>query len=283
MATRGDGDDFGDRMKGYEAAETSRVLDREQPVYARIDGRAFSGFTRSMDKPFDPKFSAVMIATTRHLVESTGASVGYVQSDEISLAWLPSGAEVEPPFGGKIHKLTSVLASLAAAGFQFELRRAFDVAMSEKLSGMLPHFDARVFALPNKIEAANAFLWRALDARKNAVSMATRSICSAKSMHGADQAKMLRMLRDKGIDFDSYPAAFKWGTWLRRVKFERSLTDAERLAIPERHRPAAGAVSNRSEVRVIAMPEFSTVVNKVEVIFDGADAIQVAPKDLSGV
>jgi tRNA(His) guanylyltransferase len=276
MPKRDDRDQFGDRMKAYESVETSRVLASDLPVYARIDGRAFSHLTRSMTRPFDPRMSAAMIATTKHLVEATGARIGYVQSDEISLVWMRDTAESQPLFGGKVHKLTSVVASLAAASFQVELRRAFDAETSARLCEMLPHFDARVLSLPDKVEATNVLLWRSMDAKKNAVSMAARSVYSAKAMHGADQAKMLDMLADKGIDFGAYPSSFKLGTWLRRVKYDRTLTDGERSAIPEAHRPPADAVVSRSEVRTIPMPEFSTVKNRVEVVFDGADVVCIA-------
>ncbi len=276
MTMTGDRDEFGNRMKGYEAVETSRTLPPGLPYYARIDGRAFSTFTRSMQRPFDPRMTAAMIATAKHLVGSTGARIGYVQSDEISLVWLDNTPESEPLFGSKVHKLTSVLASLAAASFQYELRQSFDSVTANTLCEMLPHFDARVFSLPNKIEAANAILWRTLDARKNALSMATRSFYPAKAMHGADQATMLRMLADKEIDFEAYPDSFRFGTWLRRVLFERTITDEQRSAIPEIYRPAAGAVVSRSDVCVFEMTEFVFVRNRVEVIFDGADPITEA-------
>jgi tRNA(His) guanylyltransferase len=276
MATTGDRDEFGNRMKGYEAVETSRILPPGLPHYARIDGRAFSTFTRSMQRPFDPRMTAAMIATAKHLVGSTGARIGYVQSDEISLVWLDNPPEIEPLFGSKVHKLTSVLASLAAASFQHELRQSFDSVTANTLCEMLPHFDARVFSLPSKAEAANAVLWRTLDARKNAVSMATRAFYPAKAMHGADQAEMLAMLTDKGIDFEAYPDSFKFGTWLRRAFFDRALSDEQRAAIPEKYRPPVGAVVSRSDVCVVEMPEFAAVRNRAEVIFDGADPITEA-------
>ena len=46
MPVTGNSDEFGDRMKAYEAVETSRAFDPALPIYARIDGRAFSAFTR---------------------------------------------------------------------------------------------------------------------------------------------------------------------------------------------------------------------------------------------
>ena len=270
MGMSGDKDAFGDRMKAYEAAETSRAFDASLPVYARIDGRSFSSFTRAMRRPFDARMTAAMVATTKHLVKETHARIGYTQSDEISLVWACDSVESEPLFGNKVHKLTSVLASLAAASFQYEVRQAFEEPDASILACALPHFDARVFQLPTRDEAANAFLWRAMDARKNAVSMATRSVYSAKQMFGADQSRMRAMLADKGIDFESYPPAFKWGTWVRRVTFQRAFTADELMRIPEKHRPEPDTLVTRSEVREIEMPEFHKVRNRVAVVFDGA-------------
>lgn len=150
MSAMARADEFGDRMKAYEAVETERVLDPSLPIYARIDGRAFSTFTRGMRRPFDKRMLDAMVDTTKRLVQSTHARIGYVQSDEISLVWLCDAPESEPLFGGKVHKLTSVLASLAAASFQYELRQSFDEADASVLCCALPHFDARVFSLPSR-------------------------------------------------------------------------------------------------------------------------------------
>jgi tRNA(His) 5'-end guanylyltransferase len=273
MPMHGDHDDFGDRMKAYEAMETARVLDRDVPIYARIDGRSFSSFAHGMRRPFDLRMTAAMVGTMKHLVGETHARIGYTQSDEISLVWSCDSPERQPLFGGKVHKLTSVLASMAAASFASEIRLAFEPEVSERLLAALPHFDCRVFSLPSKTEAANALLWRAMDARKNAVSMATRSVYSAKQMHGKDQSAMRAMLADKGIEFEDYPASFKWGTWARRVTFDRGFTAEELARIPEKHRPPPDSVVARSEVRTIAMPEFHRVSNRVAVVFDGASPL----------
>lgn len=112
-----DGDDFGNRMKAYEAVEAARKLDSQLPIYARIDGRAFSTFTRGMQRPFDPAMTTAMIETAKHLLHATHARIGYTQSDEISLVWLADSPQSDVFFSGKVHKMVSVLASMAAAKF----------------------------------------------------------------------------------------------------------------------------------------------------------------------
>ena len=107
-------DSLGDRIKSYEELSTSRQLMPNCPVYARIDGRAFHTFCRGLEKPFSRAFIEVMKETCKFLVEETNACIGYVQSDEISLGWENID---KAPFGGRVQKLESNLASLASAKF----------------------------------------------------------------------------------------------------------------------------------------------------------------------
>lgn len=252
--------EFGDRMKAYESVETSRRLDPLLPIYARIDGRSFSKFTKGMARPFDPRMTEAMIETTKHLVGETHARIGYTQSDEISLVWLANTEESDIFFSGKVLKLASVLASMAAAKFA--------TVCPEGYGYKLPHFDARVFQLPDLTEGANAFLWRAIDARKNAISMLAQTHFSHKALHGKGQADMLEMLAGIGVDFEEFPDAFKNGTFVRRVTELRELTEREIDRIPEQHMPNGPVM--RSSVVQIEMPMFKTVRNRIEVIFDGA-------------
>lgn len=259
MSRMKDTDEFGARMKGYEAVETDRRLDPHQPIYARIDGRAFSTFTRGMARPFDSGMTAAMIEVTKHLVHETHARIGYTQSDEISLVWLAESAESDILFSAKVQKMASVLASMAAA----KMARVCPPGFEDRL----PHFDARVFQLPDKIEAANAFLWRAMDARKNAISMLAQSEFSHRHLHQKGQADMLEMLFARGLNFEDYPQSFTRGTFVRREVVMRLLTADELERIPEKHRPT-GPVE-RSHMAVLDMPPFNKVANRVEVIFDG--------------
>jgi tRNA(His) guanylyltransferase len=260
MSRLKDKDDFGNRMKAYEAIETARKLDPMLPIYARIDGRSFSRFTTGMDRPFDVRLTAAMVETTKHLVHETHARIGYTQSDEINLVWLSDNPRSDVVFSGKVQKMVSVLASMAAAKFASVCPPGYE--------DRLPHFDCRVFQLPSKEEAANAFLWRAMDARKNAISMVAQSKFSPKKLHGKDQKAMLAMLAELDIDFEKFPESFRRGSFIRRYAIERTLTEEELVRIPEKHRQAGPVM--RNEMRVIEMPPFNRVANRAEVIFDGA-------------
>jgi tRNA(His) 5'-end guanylyltransferase len=266
-------DELGDRMKGHEAIETSRKFDSTFPVYARIDGRSFSKFTRKMDRPFDLRMTQAMVETTRWLVDHTNAAIGYVQSDEISLVWSDTwDGGTKLFFDGKIQKSCSVLASMAAAKFAVELQTQFG-----DLSASCPHFDCRIIQMPSRVEAANMLLWRSLDCTKNAISMAARSFFSHKALQGKNSAEMVEMIQDLGWDMNSYPTSFTRGTWLQRVTKELTLTDVDIAKIPKKHRPPLGTVVQRSSVEIIDMPKFIDVANREAVIFKQATPIQKLP------
>lgn len=262
-------DDFGDRMKDYEGVETQRRLDVSLPIYARIDGRGFSKFTRDMERPYDVRMSRAMIETTRTLVDRTHARIGYTQSDEISLVFLAE-EDGDVLFSGKVQKLVSVLAGMATAALTAAIR---ETPGFEHYADRQPHFDCRVFQLPSRTEAANAFLWRERDAVKNSVSMAARTLFSHRVLQNKGQREMREMMFEKGVDHTTYPAFFQRGTFLRRRIIWRTLTEAERIAIPESHRPAPDTLFSRSTVEEIAMPDFNRVENREAVIFDGAAPI----------
>jgi tRNA(His) guanylyltransferase len=250
-------DEFGDRMKAYERVETARKLNPHLPIYARIDGRSFSSFTRGMVRPFDLRMIEAMVETTRYLVDETHARLGYTQSDEISLIWLAETAQSDVFFSGKVLKMASVLASMAAAKFARVCPPGFE--------DRLPHFDCRVFQLPSQTEGANAFLWRAMDARKNAIQMVAQRHFSPKQLHGKGQRDMLAMLAEIGVDFEALPKAFKRGSFLQRETKARELSPEEMARIPEQHRPTGPVL--RSSVVTLDLPPFNEIEDRVSIVF----------------
>ncbi len=205
-------DALGDRMKSFEEVETSSKFNKDSLVYARLDGRGFSKFTKNMKRPFDEEMAKIMIEVTKKLVKETNALIGYTQSDEISLAWKPVGDIPDLIFSGKKMKSTSILAGMASSSFMYEL---LQTSYSDKMK-YIPHFDCRMFNVPEN-EIANMFLWRANDANRNAVSMAAHSRFSHKSLQSVGKDDMKERLLKDGIDFDLYPNHFKFGTFVKKV------------------------------------------------------------------
>lgn len=259
-------DDLGNRMKEYEMAEAGHRLMPRLPICARIDGKRFSRFTEGLARPYDVRLSRLMVETTRHLVEETVALVGYTQSDEISLVWHDAEPGAQSFLDRRVQKLTSILASMTTAWFNAHLAEA----IPEK-AGTLALFDCRVWAVPDREEAANVLLWRELDATKNSVSMATRAHYTHAEVVDRDNAQMHELLFKKGVNWNDYPPFFKRGTFVRRQPVERAFTVSELDALPPQHaaRKNPQLVVTRTVVAELEMPAFGKVLNRVGVIFEG--------------
>ncbi len=259
-------DALGDRMKTYEARETDRRLMPGLPVYARLDGKTFSSFTRGMDRPYDVRMSDTMIELTKQLVQEFGATVGYTQSDEISLGWNVAARTSQMVFDGKIQKLVSVMAGTASVRFGLMALQYWP----EKVRKSPPVFDCRLFEMPNLTEAANAFLWRELDATKNAITMAARCYYSDKDLFAVNGADKQELLFQKGVNFNNYPTSFKRGTYVAKRKVRAKLTPEILAKIPEDRRDP-DAEYERNIIQVLDLPPASRIANLPDVLFSGAD------------
>jgi tRNA(His) guanylyltransferase len=268
-------DDLGDRMKMYEGQEADRRFMPLRPVVARIDGRSFSSFTRGLKRPYDTRMTTAMVNTTIQLVKETGACMGYTQSDEITLAWYAPDMRSQIWFDGRIAKMTSQLAAQATLHFY----RAITELLPEEYAERLPTFDARVWTLPNLIEATNVFVWREWDATKNSVSMAAHEHFSNKELHGKHTGEMKTMMEEKGIIWGDYPTEFKRGTYVQRRRTMTKFSAEEMERLPPKHeaRKNPDLEVERSFVSVLDMPVLSKVMNRVNVIFEGAEPQVAGP------
>ncbi len=260
-------DSLGDRCKMYEGAEAGRRFMPLIPIVARIDGRSFSSFTRGMERPYDPLMASMMIATTKFLVEETNANIGYTQSDEISLAWHSTNHQSQVWFDGRIMKMTSQLAALATLHFNRQVEELYP-----EFYDRMPSFDARVWQVPNRTEAANMFVWREWDATKNSITMAASHYYSHAELQGKNGAEKQEMLFQKGVNWNNYPDFFKRGTYVQRRKVIRSFTVDELEKLPPKHeaRTNPNLQIERSEVAALELPPITMVANREEVFFDGA-------------
>lgn len=255
---------LGDRMKVYESYEAGRRFMPMLPVIARIDGRNFSSFTRSMDRPYDERMIECMVETTKKLVDETAALVGYTQSDEISLLWYSSDPKSQIYFDGRVFKILSVTAAMTTNIFCQVARKYWN---TKSVS-----FDCRAFQVPTRDEAANVFLWRELDATKNAISMAARCHMSHREMHGKNGDQLQELMFQKGgINFNDYPPYFKRGTFVLRRKVFKELPPEILAKIPAHQRPD-GPVE-RQVIQTVEMPRFSAVSNRVGVLFSNEEPI----------
>lgn len=236
--------------KAFEAATEQRAP-RHLPLLVRLDGRAFHTYTRGLRRPYDERLSRCMVETTRTLVAGMHCAVGYTQSDEITLLFHADPTQPSSclPFDGRIQKLASVLAGMASSRFAV---LAYE-ALPDKRQ-YTPHFDGRAWSVPTVEDAVEAVQWRVDDATKNSVSMAAQSVYSHRQLLNKHTPEQIEMLRAKGVEWSDYPDFFRVGSFLRRVIVDVVLSDDERMVIPERHRPAMGAVVQRGHVVEVTAP-----------------------------
>lgn len=262
-------DALGDRIKGYEMAEAGRRLMTDRiPVIARLDGKGFSAFTRGLARPYDLRLSELMVEVTTHLVDVTAASVGYTQSDEITLGWYATDPKTQIWFDGRAQKMCSVLAATASVFFG----RRLGAFLPEKADQM-PVFDCRAWNVPNLDEGANAFLWREQDATKNSISMAARAHYSHKQLFEKSGPEMQEMLFQKGVNWNDFPVFFKRGTYVRRRTVRRKMTAEDLETLPPLHdaRKNPDLEFERTEIARLELSKLSSVPNRAEVLFLGAE------------
>ena len=257
---------LGDHCKSLESGEAGRSAVKGKPLIVRLDGRSFHSFTKDLDKPFDAGLIALMNKTTEALVNEFQPLIAYTQSDEISLVWyLPEDSVSDYPFAGRFQKMCSVTAGFASAMFCKHLASYLPQKMDRT-----PHFDSRAWQVDSLTEAAQVIVWREFDARKNSVSMVAQSVFSHKQLHGRDTISKIMMLMERGIDWTTLPSHLRRGSFFRRVLVERTLTEEEWLAIPEKHRPTLDTLVKRHHVDSIELPPLHRMTNLVDALFFGA-------------
>lgn len=211
---------LGDRIKAYESACETNLM-RRVPIIVRCDGKAFSTLTHGLKKPFDEWLSCIMSETMFCVAkEIDGCAYGYTQSDEMTFVIRNDKTlNTEPWFGNRLQKICSVVSSLVTGHFN-----------SIKASTVWPRpvfFDARVFIVPNLVEAANTLIWRQNDCIKNSISCACYYEVARKvgkktargMMHGLNQNQQQELLfRETGINWSTYPARFKNGIGCYKIQ-----------------------------------------------------------------
>ena len=262
------GTGLGDRIKSYEARETKRSFIPGIPVVVRLDGKRFSKFTKNLVKPFDIGFTELMVATTRDLVEQTGAKIGYTQSDEITLIFLQDKPKSEIYLNGRVQKMTSILASMATGYFN---SRRHVLLENDPLA--IAYFDCRAFQVPNKDEAVNTLIWRELDAARNSVSMLASHYFSHKELQNKNVSQMQDMLmgNQRLVNWNDLKTAWKRGTYVQREVYEAELDEDEIAKILERSNGRATFLEGkvkRHRIANLTMPKLTTVTNRVAVVFD---------------
>jgi tRNA(His) 5'-end guanylyltransferase len=207
-----------------------------------------------------------MDRVTTWLVDETNARIGYTQSDEISLVWHTTEFKSQIFFDGKQQKMCSILAAMCSVKFN-ELIKEY---LPDK-ADVAPVFDCRVWNVPNLEEATNYLIWRQADATNNSVQMAARAVYSHKACMDKGVKELQEMLHQKGINWNDYPAKFKRGTLIRRMKVCKKFTTEELDSLPPKHNAHKNpeVEFERTQTECLEIPQLTKIDNRVEVLFGG--------------
>jgi tRNA(His) 5'-end guanylyltransferase len=202
---------LGIRIKeNYEQAFKIKLPAR-MPVLLRVDGKSFSKYTKSLGQ-LNENFNCAMDNVALALCENIqGATVAYVQSDEVTV-FIHNYKKLSSSswFGNNIQKMVSVAASIAGTTMTLE---------STNLFGKIKpaYFDARVFVVP-EAEFNNAFLDRQQDAIRNSIQMLARTLFSSKQLHRKGMLKQKQMILTKEPhDWEKLPISMQRGRCLYRI------------------------------------------------------------------
>lgn len=214
-------------------------------VIAMLDGRAFSKLIKNKyKKPFDNDFIDMMNKTAEYLCKNIqGAKFAYTQSDEISILITDFDTpETDAPFGYRICKLQSILASMAAGKFNqlalfneiksnsynttltdcedtiYSVEDCLNIIGSAKLA----EFDCKVWNVPDYNTAFCHFLWRQNDCVRNSKQQAAQTYLPHKELLNLDTDKQIAKLKEeKGIDWDNdYSRGKKYGRLIYKEEVE---------------------------------------------------------------
>lgn len=229
-----------DKCQYYRGLTDYRIQGNND-ILVMLDGKNFSTLIKNnFKKPFDNDFINMMNKTAQFLCNNVqGVKFAYVQSDEISLLITDYDTpETDTPFGGRLCKLQSILASLATSEFNkwFTLNKWYKYCVSEgKFSDdarisisevddfitnlKCAQFDCKVWTVPNQNDAFAWFLYRQLDCIRNSKQQTAQTYLPHKKLMSHDTDAQVQMLIDeKGIDWNTFIPDYKFGRFVYKVE-----------------------------------------------------------------
>jgi tRNA(His) guanylyltransferase len=200
---------LGDRMKAHEAASDHR-LDISKPFLVRVDGKCFSTYTKPYKKPWDENITDAMEAAACELMRFfVDCRAAYTQSDEITLVF---DAHCKNMFDGRIAKITSLAASVAATAFVRHILANPDIP--EKTKARPCNFDGRAFNVDDLCEATNNLVWRCGHdcVRNSRLNFGSAHIGRAK-IKGMSCKQIVEVAKEQhGVNWEELPPRWKYGT-----------------------------------------------------------------------
>lgn len=241
-----------ERMKYYEdLSKTVIKVNSKQPFAVRLDGRAFSKFTKQFKKysethynvPYSPEFKRAMLLTTHDIIHEYSASCGYTHSDEMTIIFSACVTENSTHnFDGKVIKILTTMSSFATERFNYYMTNEINI-LKEKLNECITNnydiiehlskptkvmsvatFDARLIVFPiDKInEIGNLLLWRSKnDCSRNFVSMFAEKYIGKNKLESLNTSQRIEQLINKGYlgftqDDENLDYSLKFGVFMKR-------------------------------------------------------------------
>lgn len=187
-----------------------------------LDGRSFSKMVKNkFELPFDDNFIDMMNETAKYICKKIqGALFAYVQSDEISILLSDKG---DTFFGGRLNKMQSIIASMAASKFNqlmmlYNLKNGIEPNDPMKIveNTKLVDFDCKVWNVPTFNDAIAWFIYRQIDCIRNSKQQAAQTYLSFEQLLNQDTDKQITLLKvNKGIDWETeYDDGKKFGRFI---------------------------------------------------------------------
>ncbi|WP_021595264.1 tRNA(His) guanylyltransferase Thg1 family protein [Actinomadura welshii] len=202
-----------ERMRAREYFHSLTLLPGSWAI-VRVDGRSFSRFTEArFDKPFDPRFSALMEETATALLTELGGRYAYTESDEISVVLDPAF----DLFGREVEKLVSLSAGIATAAFTHA-------------AGEPAVFDGRVWMGIGLDDVVDYLTWRQDDAARCALNgwcywtLRHEGLSPRQATRELDRTSVSaknELLFARGINFNEVPAWQRRGVGLWWETYEK--------------------------------------------------------------
>lgn len=265
-------DILGDQIKELEGLETQRCpKDSQNYIIVRVDGKNFSNFTKKLktkDNPFSFDFHTCMCDSVKKTISDFNCVIGYTQSDEATFLLKREVINKKFEFNGRFSKIATLIASRFTLSFALQGLKYFPDLIEEKN----PIFDGRAFSVEDNM-VSKIFLWREMDAKRNAISLISENYFSKNELFGKSSIEQIEMLKNINIDYNNFPEELFHGSIFRKIIVKKMLNKEELEKIPEKHRPK-GPI-DRHSIEKIPLPSFLDIENLDEVIFNNDTPIVI--------
>ena len=205
-----------EKCKYYQSISDYKLIPNSY-VLVHCDGRAFSSLIKKRFKqPFDRDFIFMMNQTAKYLCENVGGcKMAYVQSDEITLVLTDFDTETTDSFFGyRMCKLISTIAAMATAKFnRLWMQSQEDIELGIKELPLVT-FDCKVWNVPTYNDVKAWLIYRQNDCVRNSINQTAYSVFSHKELEGLKTPERLVKLLGKGIDWDGFDDALKYGRFV---------------------------------------------------------------------